>query len=753
MSGTLWDNRTTFSLDKICMALSPAVKNQISQWYKALGQQIPDFVSRSPQRQMIAEVAKTLAGDAGRHLAIEAPTGVGKTLSYLIPGIAIGRAETKPLVVSTANVALQDQIYSKDLPLLKKIIPDLKFTGAFGRGRYVCPRNLAAMCTDVSGQGDLSLFLGDELAPANGEEQATCVALSKSLNSYAWDGLRDHHQKSLSDGLWAKLSTDKANCLGRNCHYFRECPFYIARKEIETADVVVANHALVMAALETESVLPNPKELLLVLDEGHHLPDVARDALEIEGEITAVFANLQLDMIARLVDQCMVQYRPKNPPKLANPERLQDHCEQMRELILDVEQQVNQLLPTDSIQATHRFEMGILPERLTESCAKLFKLTDGLRGLTEFVLNDLSEQTGKHDIVRLHRAILQMSRTFGYLEAMTKLWRLAALDKASNAPISKWVMREYRENQTHLSFHCVGIRVSDQLDKMLWRKVPHVIVTSATLRSLNSFARLQELSGLSEKAGDRFVALSSPFNHVEQGKLVIPQMRFEPTMANEADHLAEMAQFFRAEQASGRHKGMLILFSSHRAMQTFLSHVTDLRLMLLVQGDQPRYRLVEEHRKRVEQGTASVLVGLQSFAEGLDLKGELLTQVHIHKIAFPPIDSPVILTEGEWLKSLKRYPFEVQSLPSASFNLIQQVGRLIRSNECRGEIVIYDRRLLTKGYGARLLAALPVFPIEQPEMPAAAALPVSVKKTPHKAVIGKKRTPKRRRSNVTLGSG
>ena len=215
----MWDNRATLSLDKICMALSPAVKEQISQWYKALQQQIPDFISRAPQRQMIAEVAKTLAGDAGRHLAIEAPTGVGKTLSYLIPGIAVSRAESKPLVVSTANVALQDQIYSKDLPLLKKIIPDLKFTGAFGRGRYVCPRNLAAMCTDVSGQGDLSLFLGDELAPANGEEQATCLALSKLLSSHVWDGLRDHHQLALSDSLWTKLSTDKANCLGRNCHY------------------------------------------------------------------------------------------------------------------------------------------------------------------------------------------------------------------------------------------------------------------------------------------------------------------------------------------------------------------------------------------------------------------------------------------------------------------------------------------------------------------------------------------------------
>lgn len=702
------------------MALSSAVKDQIGQWYKALQQQIPGFVSRLSQRQMIADVAKTLAGDHPRHLAIEAPTGVGKTLSYLIPGIAVGRAEGKPLVVSTANVALQDQIYSKDLPLLKKIIPDLKFTGAFGRGRYICPRNLAMMSTDVAEQGDLMLYLDEgELAPSNGEEHALCQTLAKALNRSEWDGLRDHYAKSIDDPLWFKLSTDKANCLGRNCHYIRECPFYIARKEIETADVVVANHALVMAALETESVLPNPKNLLLVLDEGHHLPEVARDALEIDGEITALWSNLQLDMIVRQVEQCLAQYQPKNPPGLANSERLTHHCEELRELIHIVEQQFNVYLPPDSNDAEYRFEMGALPAEIVPSCTRLFKLTDALRGLAEFILNDLTEQTGKHDIVRLHRAIIQMNRTRGYLEAMSKLWRLAAMEQSSNAPISKWVTRELRDNVNHLYLHCVGIRVSDQLDKLLWRKVPHVVITSATLRSLNSFSRLQEMSGLSEQAGDRFITLDSPFNHVEQGLLVIPKMRFEPVMANEAEHLEEMARFFRAEQASGKHKGMLILFSSHRAMQTFLSYVSDLRLMLLVQGDQPRYRLVEEYCKRVEKGTASVLVGLQSFSEGLDLKGELLTQVHIHKIAFPPIDSPVILTEGEWLKSLNRYPFEVQSLPNASFNLIQQVGRLIRSNQCHGEIVIYDRRLLTKSYGARLLAALPIFPIEQPEVPEA----------------------------------
>lgn len=128
---------------------------------------------------------------------------------------------------------------------------------------------------------------------------------------------------------------------------------------------------------------------------------------------------------------------------------------------------------------------------------------------------------------------------------------------------------------------------------------------------------------------------------------------------------------------------MLVLFASGRAMQRFLDYVTDLRLMLLVQGDQPRYRLVELHRKRVANGERSVLVGLQSFAEGLDLKGDLLSGAY-PQIAFPPIDNPVVITEGEWLKSLNRYPFEVQSLPSASFNLIQQVGRLIRSHGCWG---------------------------------------------------------------------
>lgn len=704
------------------MALSVATKAQIHDWYKALQQQIPDFIPREPQRQMIAEVARALAGDIERHLVIEAPTGVGKTLSYLIPGIAIGRAEQKPMVVSTANVALQDQIFSKDLPLLRKLIPDLTFIGAFGRRRYVCPRNLAALAADGVSQGDLLLFLDDPLAPASGAEHQQCVALQTSLNNASWDGLRDHYPQAVSDPLWARLSTDKANCLGRNCHYFRDCPFYLARKEIENADVVVANHAVVMAALESESVLPEAKNMLLVLDEGHHLPDVARDALEMDGEISSRFVAHQLEQFRRQTALIMTQFRPARPPQLSQETRLQAHCDELLTLVGLFEQQAEAYLPHDSVQGEHRFALGVLPAPMSEAAAQLCKLSDRLRMLAEFLLADLGEKTGKHGIVRLRQALLQTSRIQGFWEATSRLWRLAALEKASNAPISKWLTRKQGDNGAQLFLHCVGIRVSDQLEKLLWSRIPHVVVTSATLRSLESFARLQELSGLHERNGDRFITLASPFDHRRQGRLVIPRMPMDPVMVQEADHIAWMARYFRAEWEKASHRGMLVLFASHRALRLFLDQVTDLRPHLLVQGDKPRYLLVEEHRRRVDRGRTSALLGLQSFAEGLDLKGEWLTQVHIHKVAFPPVDSPVILTEGEWLKTQQRHPFEVQSLPSASFNLIQQVGRLIRSHDCHGEVIIYDRRLLTKSYGARLLAALPVFPIVQPALtPAAGA--------------------------------
>ncbi|STD18638.1 ATP-dependent DNA helicase DinG [Enterobacter asburiae] len=208
------------------MALTAALKAQIGAWYKALQQQIPDFIPRAPQRQMIADVAKTLAGDDGRHLAIEAPDRRREN-----PVVSHSRASrlrgkrTKRWWSAPPNVALQDQIFSKDLPLLRKIIPDLRFYGSLLGAGVTCARvTWRALASSEPNQQDLLAFLDDELTPNNKAEQEQCAKLKAELDGYKWDGLRDHTSQAISDDLWRRLSTDKASCLNRNCHYYRGVP-------------------------------------------------------------------------------------------------------------------------------------------------------------------------------------------------------------------------------------------------------------------------------------------------------------------------------------------------------------------------------------------------------------------------------------------------------------------------------------------------------------------------------------------------
>ncbi len=173
---------------------------------------------------MIADVAKRWPEKKGGIWRLKPPPALGKRSPILIPGIAIAREEQKTLVVSTANVALRDQIYSKDLPLLKRIIPILNSLPLLVVGATF-PRNLTALASTEPTQQDLLAFLDDELTPNNQEEQKRCAKLKGDLDTYKWDGLRDHTDIAIDDDLWRRLSTDKASCLNRNCYYYRECPF------------------------------------------------------------------------------------------------------------------------------------------------------------------------------------------------------------------------------------------------------------------------------------------------------------------------------------------------------------------------------------------------------------------------------------------------------------------------------------------------------------------------------------------------
>ncbi|MFC0180571.1 ATP-dependent DNA helicase DinG [Thorsellia kenyensis] len=716
------------------MALPSEVKNNITKWYKALQNHIPNFISRAPQREMIAHVANSLNGENGRHLIVEAPTGVGKTLSYLIPGIAVAQNQEKKLVVSTANIALQDQIFNKDLPLIQKIIPEIKFIAVFGRARYVCPRNLTYLSPKNDGQtGFLDLFEDDEFN-VNQNEAEFCLQLYDNLIKNKWDGVRDHHSESISDSLWQKMSTDKQNCLGRNCYHFRECPFYLSRKDIENSDIIITNHALVLAALENENTLPPPEKMLLVLDEGHHIADVARGALELHAEISLFQSLNQLDGFSKIIKQATTLFDPpEKPPLLKNIERFDDHIEQAKELADHLMMIFDEYLPNDegssSSQSTlfkennknqeplYIFELGQLPEEFQLLCQALQTSHSRLASVADFFLTYFNESSNKLELAKVQRFQLQISRFFGYFDNLSQLWQLACKKTSSSAPISKWFSRSANPQYMGCYFHCAALRVSDQLSSIIWDRIPHAVITSATLRSLNSFHRIEDQTGLNPEAKDQFIALSSPFAHHKQGKIIIPNMKTSPVMEDEEKHLQEMLRFFNYQYEESGHKAFLVLFNSQRAMKRFIELCDAYQFTLLVQGDKPRARLIELHQENIKNEEKSVLIGMSSFSEGLDLRGDFLTQVHIHKIGFPPMTNPIILTEEKWLKNLKKSSFDLLSLPQASFTLIQQVGRLIRSHDCFGEIVIYDNRLLNKPYGKRLLASLPSFPLEQVDVP------------------------------------
>ena len=267
--------------------LTDAVKEAIQQtyrrWLDGRGMK-----ARYGQRLMIAEVARALANadsDSGPGIAsgqsaiaaIEAGTGTGKTLAYSVAGIPVAQALEKKLVIATATVALQEQIVYKDLPDLREN-GGLQFTFALakGRGRYLCLLKLDNTLAANPGSDPTLALYPDELQMQL--DRDTVVVLEKMLDqlgSGVWDGDRDQWPEQIEENLWARVSTDHAQCTGRRCPHVRQCSFFKARDALGDADVIVTNHDLVLAdlALGGGAILPPPEDTLYVFDEGHHLPD------------------------------------------------------------------------------------------------------------------------------------------------------------------------------------------------------------------------------------------------------------------------------------------------------------------------------------------------------------------------------------------------------------------------------------------------------------------------------------------------
>ena len=241
---------------------------------------------------MIAEIARALGSvtsdSEGRRISdpavtvIEAGTGTGKTVGYVLPAVVMAQAKKKRLVISTATVTLQEQIISKDLPdIIVKAGLKFSFTLAKGRGRYACLSKLDRLLQEEEATASLmDMFAYDGYSLE--DDKSSLALYQKMLDEFAsskWEGDRDSWPDALEDQRWRMITTDHAQCSGRRCGYFKQCPFYKARQDLEQADVIVTNHDLVLAdlALGGGAILPDPKDTVYVFDEGHHLPDKAID--------------------------------------------------------------------------------------------------------------------------------------------------------------------------------------------------------------------------------------------------------------------------------------------------------------------------------------------------------------------------------------------------------------------------------------------------------------------------------------------
>ncbi len=705
---------------------SPDDSDGVDGWLSRIARSLPEFRDRPGQREMIRLVRDTFSrartsgepDETGRSLlVVEGPTGTGKTLAYLLPGIIMARKLGKKLVVSSVTVGLQEQLAGKDIPFLEAHSGfPLTHAIAKGRGRYVCER-------------DLLLFADGRLVSPPGARELF-QKMERALG-VDWDGDRDGWPGGMDERLFSLVSNRQESCSGIHCAYYDDCLYFKNRKGIEHVDVVVTNHDLLLAdaMLGGGIVLPDPANSLLVVDEAHHLPRKATEAFRSE---------LPVDAATRILSEI--------PPVLAagvsalRARELGNEVVSAQETVLSLsallsrvahfleinwpsdsrtssrEEAIGGLFSGPSTISVWRFARGILPDALLADLSRVqdhfLTLKSALSHLREAIAQRLPESPGGDR--SLDQGLLETGLLLRHVTGFLRLTEsVTGRMSPAGGPMAVWAQRSLQGGIVSYSLHAGPMIAGGVLKELLWSRVSSAVATSATLTALGQFDYFLFQSGLSLFPGVATRRLPSPFDHERQGLVRVPSMRCEP---NDPGHSREVAEWMRTGIDPG--EGTLVLFSSKKQMEEVARLLSPaLSGRLLMQGSLSRERLLSRHQQQIENGEGSLLFGLASLAEGLDLKGVLLTHVVIVRIPFFPPTEPLGEAFAEWIEDQGKSSFREIQLPQASLRLIQAVGRLIRSETDWGVVTILDKRMTTKSYGRDLFRALPPFPVRIGEEP------------------------------------
>lgn len=694
--------------------LSDKIKQVIRTSYKSIGENLTNFNPRKQQTFLIAEIAKTLAGEYDKQrkiITIEAGTGTGKSLAYALGSIPLAISRDKKVCIATATVALQEQLVDKDLPFLKKHSGlDFNFTLAKGRQRYVCRQKLTqAVANDDSPQVG---FTFAEKPQAHDIRMLN--SMHKALTDNTWSGDIDSWPDPVNHSIWQQIQADKHSCL-KHLSDHAHCPFHKARETMEAADVLVVNHSLLLADLELGGgrILPSPEDTFYIIDEAHHLPKVTRDHssanLTIKGAIDWL-GKLQEtgDKIAKLV---------KSNSAISPSIKLADDCQ---DILVDMQKVLgfidnnrsiyfNESAVSNAKNQTplYRYENGIIPatlknwaEDLSESSKKSLAHLNKLYNLLMESVKD-----GDTQMYLAEPLLAEAGFMIQRLENFNALWQLyAKTDSEKGAPMARW-MEQLEGKRSDFLLCASPIEVGFALEDMLWSKCEGAVLCSATILALNSFDHFRRQAGLQTNDGTQYQKVESPFDYQNNAQLIIPKMQFEPSSDNFTDELIE-----KLPAMLKRGKASLVLFSSYWQMDKVVTALREkTKLSVLVQGEQSRQKIIETHKALCDKEQESIIFGTQSFSEGLDLPGEYLTNVIITKLPFSVPSSPVEEAQAEYITAKGGNPFMSISVPETSKKLIQATGRLLRNEKDYGFVTLMDKRVVSKRYGKDLLNSLPPF--------------------------------------------
>jgi ATP-dependent DNA helicase DinG len=637
-----------------------------------LAKRLSGYEARGQQLEMAGRVEQAL--QARHHLLVEAGTGTGKSFAYLVPAILFATADqggeqqkSRRVVVSTHTISLQEQLLEKDLPLLNSVIPR-EFSAVLvkGRSNYISLRRL-----QNAQERARNLFQ----RPDDFEELTRLADWAKATN----DGSRADLEFRPAPSVWDEIASDSGNCLGRTCPTYKACFYHTARRRSQNAQILVVNHALFFSdlALRQFKVRLLPDYDAVILDEAHTVEDVASDHLGIRLTSSQVDYNLR-----RLFNDRTGKGLLAEAPTAVRQQVCQcrDDAEQFFSVVHDwlVSQPVNF---NGRVTQPH-----LVPNELSARIVQLAAT-----------------------VARCGNAIDDEAKRQDYVAAADRLTGLAnQLDSWLGQQLPDtvyWLERTFdRYELPRLTLAAAPLDVGSVLREQLFQTVPSVILTSATLTTGRAdFGYFQSRLGLTKV---ETLKVGSPFDYEHQMTLIVVPDMPDPTREQEAYDRLTAAMIERYVLRTQGHA--FALFTSYemlrRAAQRLAPVLRRNNLALYNQAEgMPRHQMLE----RFKADPRGVLLGTDSFWQGVDVPGEALQNVIITKLPFSVPDQPLLQARLEAIRRAGGRPFQDQQLPEAIIKLRQGFGRLIRTRQDTGIVVILDPRVVQRRYGRQFLASLP----------------------------------------------